>query len=98
MTDATQTGVGVVICYAHADKISGALHGHSCEAVIWFDGGHDAKKLQEHCVRLFADLDHAVLPDELAWAEDLAAEIKHRSNAVEVEIRRPLERLYARAR
>lgn len=91
-----QTGVGILLCCAHADKVTGALHGHTYEAVLWFDGGHNAEKLQSECVRICADLDHSLLPAPLAWAEDLIPEIMRRTNAVDVEIRRPLERLYAR--
>jgi 6-pyruvoyl-tetrahydropterin synthase len=98
VTDKIQTGVGFLICAAHADKVTGAVHGHTYEVVAWFDGGHDAEKLKAHCERLCADLDHATLPAALAWAEDLIPEIKRRTNAVDVEIRRPLERLYARTR
>jgi hypothetical protein len=94
----TQTGVGFLIRAAHADRVTGKLHGHTYEAVCWFKGGHDAEKLQAHCERLCADLDHSLLPGELAWAEDLIPEIKRRTNADDVEIRRPLERLYARTR
>lgn len=91
-----QTGVGILLCCAHADKITGAIHGHTYEAVCWFAGGHNAEKLKSECERLLADLDHSLLPAPLAWAEDLIPEIKRRTNAVDVEIRRPLERLYAR--
>lgn len=97
MSGAVQTGVGLLLCCAHADKVSGAIHGHTYEAVCWFDGGHDAEKLKRECERLCADLDHSLLPAPLAWAEDLIPEIKRRTNAVDVEIRRPLERLYARS-
>lgn len=93
---ATQTGVGFLLCIAHADKVTGVVHGHTYEAICWFKGGHDAEKLQAHCARLCSDLDHSVLPPEMAWAEDLVPEIKRRTNAVHVELRRPLERLYAR--
>lgn len=93
-----QTGVGFLICAAHRDKVTGAVHGHTYEAVCWFDAGDEAEALQAECARLCADLDHGLLPVELAWAEDLIREIKRRTNAVDVEIRRPLERLYARSR
>lgn len=98
MTDRIQTGAGFLIRAAHADKVTGVVHGHTYEAVCWFDGGHDAVKLQAYCARLCADLDHGLLPAELAWAEDLIPEIKRRTNAVDVEIRRPLELLYARTK
>lgn len=91
-----QTGVGILLRCAHADKVSGAVHGHTYEAVCWFGGKHNAEKLQDECARVCADLDHTLLPAPLAWAEDLIPEIMRRTNAVDVEIRRPLERLYAR--
>lgn len=91
-----QIGVGFLLCVSHRDKVTGQLHGHTYEAVCWFEGGHEAEKLRAHCELLCADLDHTVLPPELAWAEDLRAEVKRRTNAIEVELRRPLERIYAR--
>jgi len=94
----TQTGVGFLLCAAHRDRVTGNMHGHTYEVVCWFEDGHDAEKLQAHCARLCADLDHSTLSDSLAWAEDLIPEIKRRTNAVDVEIYRPLERLYARSK
>lgn len=91
-----QIGVGFLLCVSHRDKVTGELHGHTYEAVCWFPGGVEAEKLRGDCERLCADLDHSILPPELAWAEDLIAEIKRRTNALGVELRRPLERLYAR--
>lgn len=92
-----QIGVGFLLCVTHADKVTGNLHGHTYEAVCWFNReGHEAEKLRTHCQRLCADLDHSVLPPELAWAEDLGDEVKRRTNAASVDINRPLERLYVR--
>lgn len=91
-----QIGVGFLLSSAHADAVTGTVHGHTYEVVAWFAAGPDAVKLRAGCERLCADLDHTVLPAELAWAEAIAEEVKRRTNALEVEIRRPLERLYAR--
>ncbi len=94
----SQTGVGFLLQSAHRDVQSNVLHGHTYEVVAWFDGGWDAVKLQQRVESLCAHLDHTELPAELAWGEALAAEVKRLTNAVEVEVRRPLERIYARAR
>jgi len=95
---AVQTGVGFLLRSAHSARGTGAIHGHTYEVVCWFPAGDDAEELQAKCERSCADLDHAILPEELAWAEALVAEIMRRTGAEDVEIRRPLERLYARPR
>lgn len=95
---ASQTGVGFVISSAHKDTVTGSLHGHSYEVVCWFDGCEDAVRLRRACIAHCVDLDHVMLPDELAWGEALAKEIKQRTGACEVVVSRPLERIYARAK
>jgi hypothetical protein len=97
-----ETGVGAILSASHADRLTGATHGHSWEVIAWHqcENENDAVVLQNHLVNLLKVWDHAVLPPDLASAEDLAAAILKLSppSCVEVEIRRPLERLYARAR
>lgn len=97
-----ETGVGGILSASHRDRLTGEVHGHSWEVIVWHRcvNLNDAVMLQNHLVTMLKTWDHTVLPDELARAEDLAAAIKRLSppSCVEVEIRRPLERLYARAR
>jgi 6-pyruvoyl-tetrahydropterin synthase len=101
----TETGVGVVLSVAHdpvnAELFGGEVHGHSYEVVVWFEneGGHrDVRVLQAAVETLRRQLDHKKLPPELATGEAIAAYFGTMANVVEVEVRRPLERLYARCR
>lgn len=97
-----ETGVGAFFSAAHADRLSGKMHGHTWEVTVWHRCEHDndAVILQSHLTNLLRVWDHTVLPPELARAEDMAAAILKLSppSACEVEIRRPAERLYARVR
>jgi hypothetical protein len=65
----------------------------------WFEADQDALALQAELIRICATFDHGILPAGLARGEDLAAKILEMAgdHCVEVEIRRPLERLYAKA-
>lgn len=98
----TETGVGSILSASHVDRLTGKTHGHSWEVIAWHRCEHenDAVVLQNHLVNLLKPFDHTVLPPELSRAEDLAAAIMKLSppSCIEVEIRRPLERVYARSR
>jgi 6-pyruvoyl-tetrahydropterin synthase len=90
------TGVGCFFSATH-NAPEGGTHGHSYEVIAWFPEGQDARRLQAQLIAVTDPLDHSVLPDRLSSAEALAAYIGHSLvNCVEVEVRRPLERLYAR--
>lgn len=90
------TGVGGVFCAAHRTP-EGALHGHSYEVTVWFRHGHDARMLQRHLASVIADLDHGELPEHLTWGEQLAEHFATSlPGAVQVDVSRPLERIYAR--
>lgn len=90
------TGVGGIFSASH-DTPEGVLHGHSYEVWAWFPAGEDARDLQARLIEVLAELDHSHLPDELAWGEALAEHIAGRlPGAIEVEVRRPLERIGAR--
>ena len=93
-----ETGVGVVISASHRDHLTGQMHGHSYEIIAWFaTGDRDARVLQEQLRAVTAAFDHVVLED--AWGEQLADKIRGLlHDCVEVEVRRPLERIYARAK
>jgi 6-pyruvoyl-tetrahydropterin synthase len=97
-----ETGVGAILSASHLDRLSGRTHGHSWEIVVWHQcqSENDAVMLQNHLANLLKVWDHTILPPELTRAEDLAAAIKKLSppSCVEVEIRRPLERLFVRVR
>lgn len=90
------TGVGGVFSASHHTP-EGVLHGHSYEVWAWFVAGDDARNLQSRLHEVLSVLDHAHLPDELAWGEALAEHIsKQLPGCREVEVRRPLEKLGAR--
>ena len=90
------TGASAIVSAAHRDT-SGNLHGHTWEVTAWWREGEDGVKLQrdlEHYLKVF---DHTVLGDDIAWGEALAKSILIGLKCVRVEVRRPLERLYATA-
>jgi hypothetical protein len=91
------TGVGCFFSATHNAPEGGGTHGHSSEVIAWFPEGQDARRLQAQLIAVTDPLDHGVLPERLASGEALAAYIGHSLvNCVEVEVRRPLERIYAR--
>lgn len=102
MTGALLTGVGAILSVAHppvnADVFDGEVHGHSYEIVAWFrhDAGQDARVFQKALHALVAQWDHKTLPAELSTGEAIARTVGVLANCVEVEVRRPLERIYAR--
>lgn len=90
------TGASAVVSAAHRDT-AGNLHGHTWEVTAWWREGEDGVKLQrdlEHYLKVF---DHTVLGDDIAWGEALAKSVLIGLKCVRVEVRRPLERLYAMA-
>lgn len=90
------TGVGCFFSATH-NAPEGGTNGHSYEVIAWFPEGQDARRLQAQLIAVTDPLDHKLLPDRLASAEALAGYIGHSLvNCVEVEVRRPLERMYAR--
>lgn len=99
----TLTGVGCVLSVSHppvnADIFGGEEHGHSYEVIVWFDnvpGVRDYRACQAIVEQIRRTLDHKRLPAELATGEALARYFGMLANVVEVEVRRPLERIYAR--
>ena len=89
------TGVGGIFSASH-NSPEGVLHGHSYEVWAWFPQA-DARDLQERLNEVLAALDHSHLSDELAWGEALAEHLARQlPNCLEVEVRRPLERIGAK--
>jgi 6-pyruvoyl-tetrahydropterin synthase len=89
------TGIGGIFSASH-NSPEGVLHGHSYEVWAWFPQA-DARELQERLNEVLAALDHSHLSDELAWGEALAEHLARQlPNCVEVEVRRPLERIGAK--
>lgn len=89
------TGAGAIFCAAHSSR-DGVMHGHTWEVIGWWTGRPDAAVKQAELVKYLSVFDHSVLADSVAWAEDLADRISEDLGCALVEIRRPLERLYAK--
>jgi 6-pyruvoyl-tetrahydropterin synthase len=88
--------VGAVFCAAHKDKFTGQLHGHTWEVEATFLAGRNASELQEELVAVLKTLDHSLLPDNLAWSEDIAEFVLQSLDGCKaVAVKRPLERIYA---
>ena len=95
----TLTGVGGIFCAAHRDLKSGVLHGHSWEVTAWFTGRPNAAHRQEQLAAILRRIDHTELSVELSWGEDIAkriADLFDDRACVQIDVARPLERLYAR--
>ena len=90
----TLTGVSATLSAAHRSR-DGQMHGHTWEIVAWWQGCPDAVErraaLQEY-LRIF---DHTILNDSVAWGEHLATAILLGMECVKVEVRRPLEGIFA---
>ena len=61
----------------------------------WWDGKPDAVEKQAELTSYLSAFDHSVLADSVAWAEDLGARVMNDLGCVRVDMRRPLERIYA---
>lgn len=99
----TLTGIGCVLSCAHPpvneDIFGGETHGHSYEVVVWFDnatGLRDARICAAAVETIRKTLDHKMLSANLATGEAIARYFGLINNVVEVEVRRPLERYFAR--
>lgn len=90
------TGASAIVSAAHRDT-SGNLHGHTWEVTAWWREGEDGVKLQRDLEHYLTVFDHTVLGDDVAWGEALAKSILIGLKCVRVEVRRPLERLFAMA-
>ena len=96
------TGVGGVLSCAHepvnAELFGGETHGHSYEVIAWFENDHDAdvRTFQASLNTLLELWDHKMLPPDMATGEAIAKRIGTLNLCVVVEVRRPLERIYAK--
>ncbi len=89
------TGVGAILCAAHRDK-DGRLHGHTWEITAWWEGQPDAAERQEALNNWIFPYDHGVLHPDLSSGEALAALCGTALGCAQVDVSRPLERIYAR--
>ena len=91
------TGVGGVFSAAHQPPEGGDVHGHSYEVIAWFEAGEDARVLQARLAAMLEPLDHRVLPIDMASGEAIAEHVgRGLDGCRQVDVRRPLERIYAR--
>ena len=93
------SGVSGTISAAHYSR-DGKLHGHTWQVVVWYHVGDEKILDAEHRKQLLAEylasFDHTLLPNELAWGEDLAEKIGIDLCAAAVDVSRPLEGIYAK--
>lgn len=93
------TGVSGVISAAHYSR-DGKLHGHTWQVVVWWLAESSTIISADTRKRLMAEylerFDHKILPNELAWGEDLAEQIGLDLAAISVDVSRPLEGVYAK--
>ncbi len=102
------TGVRAELTADHRSRDTGKVHGHTWIVTVWLHQGNNAVMVREHLASLVSHYDGKCLPDNIAWAEDLAAYIFHQMECaasgwgawmqppVSVEITREKEGLLAR--
>lgn len=88
------TGASAVVSAAHT-SCEGTLHGHTWEVTAWWAEGRNALDLQAELQQYLRAFDHTMLGEDAAWGEALAKSILVGLQCIRVEVRRPLERLYA---
>lgn len=93
-------GVSGHFSAAHKDTLTGDVHGHTWLVTAWFSqpGRSDARCHKAALDAVIALWDHKLLPDKMAWGEDIACAVATLANVVEVEISRPAEGLHTRFR
>lgn len=89
------TGVGAHLSAAHYSR-DGKLHGHTWEIVAWWSDAPCAISKQIELNDLLSKYDHEILPNNLAWGEDMAAWILGELDCRAVDISRSLERIFVR--
>lgn len=93
----TLTGVSGHFSAAHRSS-DGVLHGHTWKVTAWFEtpAKADATLYKAALDGLLGVWDHTELPENLAWAEDIAGAVGKLTNCVEVLVSRDLEGYHAR--
>jgi len=97
MSGRVLTGVSGHFSAAHKGA-DGSIHGHTWQVMAWFETPTrcDAICHKAALDGLLGHWDHSILPDELAWGEDIARTVGKLVNCVEVIVSRPLDGLHAR--
>lgn len=96
----TLIGVSGHFSAAHRDTLTGKIHGHTWLVKAWFKTPYrsDLRCHKAALDALLATLDHTLLPDEMAWGEDIIPVIATLANVVAVEVDRPAEGFFIRWR
>lgn len=89
------TGAGAILQVAHTGP-DGRLHGHTYEVVGWWEGEPCAVEMQKRLQVWLDKFDHQSLPPRMSRAEDIARQCKMALGCADVDVNRPLERLFAR--
>jgi hypothetical protein len=88
------TGVTSVLSAAHRSK-DGQMHGHTWEVTAWWTTTPDAVAKRAELAKYLSIFDHSVLADGVSWGEALAEAVLIGLDCAKVEVRRPLEGIYA---
>lgn len=84
------------ISAAHHPKGRQQLHGHTWRVRAWWRyDGSDAVELRKALMEACAPLDHALLPDNLTRAEEIAEHLGHSLRADRVDVWRDAEQMGA---
>lgn len=70
-----KSGVRGVVSVSHRERGTGQIHGHSYTVIAWFPFTSDVVLHQRRLNEELRRYDHTMLPDSIAWAEDLAEQI-----------------------
>lgn len=88
------TGASAIVSAAHRSR-DGNLHGHTWEVTAWWPEGPCAVERKAALTSFLSVFDHQVLGDEMAWGEALAKAALLGLHCLKVEVRRPLEGIFA---
>jgi hypothetical protein len=88
------TGVSSIVSAAHRSR-DGAMHGHTWEVIAWWEGSPCAVEKKAKLAKYLSIFDHTVLGDDVAWGEALGKAIVLGLGCAKVEVRRPLEGIFA---
>jgi len=90
-------GVSGHFSAAHRDRDTGEIHGHTWHVLAKFNPPCRVNSICHKAAldALLSHWDHKMLPDDLAWAEDIARAVGCLVNCVEVQVSRPAEGFYA---
>lgn len=89
------TGAGAILQVAHTGP-DGRMHGHTYEVIAWWEGEPCVVEMQQKLQAWLSKFDHQCLPLRMTRAEQIASQCKMALGCAQVDVNRPLERLYAK--